>query len=128
MKKRLFIMILLLLIATAAFVGWKMYSIGQGQKAMASGFAPPSVSTIKATIEDWQPQLHAVGSLRAVNGADLSSEVAGIVEELKFDSGGDAEAGAVLVQLRAEDDIAKLQSLQATEKLAEINEGRDQKR
>src|ERR1700761_3215716 len=127
MKKRMFIMILLFVIVVAAFVGYKVYSIQQGMKAMAAGFAPPSVSTIKATTQDWQPQLHAVGSLRAINGADLSAEVAGIVEDIKYDSNGDVDAGAVLIQLRAEDDIAKLQSLQTMEKLAEINTDRDQK-
>jgi membrane fusion protein, multidrug efflux system len=93
---------------------------------MAS-FAPPTVSTIKATEQDWQPQIKAVGSLRAVNGANLSSELAGIVETINFESGTDVEKGTALVQLRAEDDIAKLHALEAGAKLAEINYDRDQK-
>ena len=127
MKKRLLIMLVVLVIVTAAFVAYKMYGISQGLKQMSAGFAPPAVSTTTASYQNWQPQLQAVGSVRAVNGADLSAEIAGIVEDIKFDSGSDAEAGTVLVQLRAEDDIAKLNSLQAAAKLAEINEARDQK-
>ena len=127
MKKRLLIMVILLAAATAAFVGWKMHSMSEGMKAMSAGFTPPAVSTIKASLQDWQPQLHAVGSLRAVNGADLSAEVAGIVEDIKFDSGGDVEAGAPLVQLRAEDDIAISNRFRPPRSLPKSTTTRDQK-
>ena len=86
---------------------------------MMAGFAPPSVSVVKAEVQEWQPQLQAVGTLRAVNGADLSSEAAGIVDSLNFESGSDVEKDAVLVHLRDADDVAKLHALEATEKLAE---------
>ncbi len=127
MIKRIIILLVVLALVVAAFIGWKIHAMHVGMQQMAAGFAPPSVSTVKAVYEDWQPQLQAVGSLRAVNGANLSSEVAGIVEDIKFESGSDVEAGAVLVQLRAEDDIAKLASLQAAAKLAQINFDRDTK-
>ena len=78
-------------------------------------------------MQDWQPQLEAVGSLRAVNGADLSLEVSGIVGELHFNSGDDVAAGAVLLRLRSEDDVAKLQALQATADLAQVTYDRDVK-
>jgi membrane fusion protein, multidrug efflux system len=77
--------------------------------------------------QDWQQQLDAVGTLRAINGADLSSEVAGIVSQLSFDSGGDVEKDAVLVQLRDDDDIARLHALDATAKLAQLTLDRDLK-
>jgi membrane fusion protein (multidrug efflux system) len=127
MIKRIIILLAILAIAVAAFAGWKIHAAHVGMQQMAAGFSPPSVSTIAAAYQEWQPQLQAVGSLRAVNGADLSSELAGIVEDIKFDSGSDVEVGAVLVQLRAEDDIAKLESLKAAEKLAEIDYARDLK-
>jgi membrane fusion protein (multidrug efflux system) len=127
MLKRMLIMVALLVLVTALFIGWKMHAIHAGMAQMAAGFTPPTVSTIEAAKQGWQPQLHSVGSLRAINGADLSAEVAGIVEDIKFDSGVDVEAGVPLVQLRAEDDIAKLQTLQANAKLAEINYDRDTK-
>jgi membrane fusion protein (multidrug efflux system) len=95
---------------------------------MASFANPPqTVSTTTAALQDWQPRLEAVGSLRAVNGADLALEVAGIVEEIKFNSGDDVEAGQLLLRLRTDDDVARLQSLQASAELAEIVYERDQK-
>ena len=69
-------------------------------QVMASMANPPqTVSTTTAGLQDWQPQVEAVGSLRAVNGADLSLELAGIVEQINFNSGDDVEAVAdVLVR------------------------------
>jgi membrane fusion protein (multidrug efflux system) len=87
---------------------------------------PQTVSATTATAEEWQPQIEAVGSLRAVNGADLSFEVPGIIKELHFHSGDDVSAGGILVTLRADDDIARLEALQATANLTEITYQRDQ--
>jgi membrane fusion protein (multidrug efflux system) len=89
------------------------------------GQLPQTVSTVEATAQPWQKAFHAVGSLRAENGADLSSEASGIVETLNFKSGDDVQEGAVLLTLRAEDDIAKLASLKATARLADITYQRD---
>jgi membrane fusion protein (multidrug efflux system) len=127
MIKRMIVMLVLVAIVAAAFVAWKMHAMHAGMAQMAAGFAPPTVSTVTAGKQDWQPQLNSVASLRAVNGADLSSEVSGIVETLSFDSGADVEKGAVLVQLRAEDDVARLHALNAQQKLAQITLDRDMK-
>jgi membrane fusion protein, multidrug efflux system len=87
---------------------------------------PQTVSTVTAAVQEWQPQIEAVGSLRAVNGADLAFEVSGIVKDLHFNSGDDVAAGDILVTLRAEEDTAKLAALQATAALSEIVHQRDQ--
>jgi len=68
-----------------------------------------------------------VGSLRAFNGADLSLEVAGVVDKIGFQSGDDVAAGSILLRLRSDDDIAHLQALQATADLARITSDRDAK-
>jgi membrane fusion protein (multidrug efflux system) len=91
------------------------------------GFPPQTVSTVVASSQPWQPKLLAVGSLRAVNGANLSSQVSGIVSAIHFDSGADVKAGTSLVELAAADDVAKLQSLRAAASLAQITLDRDQR-
>jgi membrane fusion protein (multidrug efflux system) len=68
-----------------------------------------------------------VGSLRAVKGADLALEVAGIVDEIDFNSGDDVQAGASLLRLKTDDDVAKLHSLEANAQLAQITYQRDEK-
>jgi membrane fusion protein (multidrug efflux system) len=107
--------------------GFQIFKNTMIKKFMSAMPQPPqTVSTVTAATEDWQPQIEAVGSLRAVNGADLAFEVSGIVKELHFNSGDDVAAGQVLVTLRADDDSAKLSALQATAGLSEINYQRDQ--
>src|ERR1700761_7992836 len=107
------------------FLGYYHYKRDQAMAAM--GYPPQSVSTVVAGTQDWQPQLEGVGSLRAVNGADLSSQVAGTVSGLHFESGADVKAGTLLVELQSADDVGKLQSLKATAALAQITLDRDQK-
>ena len=107
MTKRMIIMLIIVGLLFGGIFGFQAFKGSMIKKYMASaGIPPQTVSSIKATVEDWQPQIDTVGSLRAFRGADLSSEVAGIVEEIKFESGAEVKAGSVLVQLRAEDDIA----------------------
>ncbi len=88
---------------------------------------PAVVTTMAAHTQTWQDQLEAVGSLRAVRGADLAAEVPGVVAEVAFDSGADVAAGTVLMRLRANDDAAKVAELQAAADLAASNLARDQK-
>lgn len=128
MIKRMIIMLLLTAIVLGGIFGYKIFEGLMIKKYMSAGGPPPqTVSTTKATKENWQPKLDAVGSFRAVNGADIAAEVPGIVTGLSFESGADVEKDATLVQLRADDDIAKLHALEAAARIADITYQRDQK-
>jgi membrane fusion protein (multidrug efflux system) len=126
-RRRLWLWIPLVTILTVAvFVMTIGFPIGA---FIVKGFpAPPPTTVTSATarFEDWQPQIQAVGSLKAVRGADLSIEVAGIVDQVNFDSGGDVPAGQVLIKLRDDDDVAKLRTLEASRDLWQANFARDQ--
>jgi membrane fusion protein (multidrug efflux system) len=126
MAKRMIIMLLAAGLVFGGVFGFIIFRNSMIAKFMASRGQPPqTVSTMVAGYQDWQPSLQGVGSLRAVNGADLSAQVAGIVSALHFESGADVKAGAVLVELSSLDDAAKLQSLKATAALAQITLDRD---
>ena len=127
MIKRLLIMLVvvgLIFGGIFGFINFKAKMIKQYMAGM--GNAPQTVSTITATAEEWSPSLEAVGSLNAVRGADLSAEVAGVVAEIFFQQGDEVAAGTPLVQLRADDDVAKLKSLKASEDLARLTYQRNQ--
>jgi membrane fusion protein, multidrug efflux system len=127
MTKRMTIMLLAVGLVLGGVFGFEIFMKTMVKKFMSTMAQPAqTVSTATAVMQEWQPQIEAVGSLRAVNGADLSFEVAGIVKELHFNSGDDVAAGDILVTLRADDDIAKLDALQATSALSQINHQRDQ--
>ena len=101
--------------------------IGFGSLPANAQTDAPTVSTIVARSQAWQPTLEAVGSLRAARGADLAAEISGIVDWIGFDSGKDVDAGTLLLRLRPNDDGAKLQELQAAADLAAANLARDTK-
>lgn len=125
--RRMVIMLIAVGLVFGGVFGFQIFKNTMIRKFMSAMAAPPqTVSAVTATMEEWQPQIEAVGSLRAVNGADLAFEVPGIITELHFNSGDDVAAGDILVTLRADDDIAKLAALQATAGLSEITYQRDQ--
>lgn len=128
MVKRMLIMLASVGLVLGFVFGFKAFVAGKIKESLA-GLAnmPQTVSTTSVHYEEWQPQLKAVGSLRAVKGADLALEVAGIVAEINFNSGDDVVAGTPLLRLVADDDIAKLHSLEATAQLAQITYQRDEK-
>src|SRR6266446_6543863 len=62
---------------------------------------PTTVSSATVREMDWAPILPSVGTISAVQGATVSAELAGTVAEIKFQNGGLAKQGDVLVRLDA---------------------------
>jgi membrane fusion protein (multidrug efflux system) len=127
MTKRMVIMLIVVGVVLGGVFGYGALVNFMTAKFMASrGVPPQTVSTVKADISEWQPEMRAVGTLRAVRGSDLSAQVSGIVSEVHFESASDVAEGALLVKLQDTDDVAKLNALKATAALAQITFNRDQ--
>jgi membrane fusion protein (multidrug efflux system) len=127
MTKRMVLMLLIAGLIFGAIFGFQAFKSRMIKKYLSSqGVPPQTVSTIKAGLQEWQPELNVVGTLRAVRGADLAPEVAGVISAIHFRSGEEVKAGAPLVQLNAAADIAQLESLKAAAELAELTYRRDQ--
>ena len=125
-SKPMIIMLLGVALVFGAVFGFEIFKGKMIHQAMASLRNPPqTVSTIVARSERWQSKIEAVGSARAVNGANLSFQVPGIVSEIHFQSGAHVEKGELLIELSAADDIAHLNSLKAAAGLAQLNYDRD---
>ncbi len=128
MTKRMVIMLAVVGLLFGGIFGYKAFMGIMMKKYMSAGGMPPvTVSTIHAANAAWQPQLKAVGSLRAVRGVDLAGEISGLVRSVHFKSGDEVKAGQLLVQLNADPDIAQLHALEAAADLAEITYERDKK-
>jgi membrane fusion protein (multidrug efflux system) len=126
MIKRMVLMLVVVGLVFGGIFGFQVFKGKMIKQALAALSAPPqTVSTIQATEQDWGSTLEAVGSLRAVRGADLSPQVAGTVSALHFDSSMDVKEGALLVELASADDVAKLQSLKENAALAKLTYERD---
>ncbi len=114
---------------TVAFALLPLVAATHGAAARAADPGEPAqtVAAITASVTDWTPHLDAIGSLRAVAGADLSAETAGIVSAIHFRSGADVQAGDVLVELRLNDEPGRLAQAEAALSLAAINLARDER-
>ncbi len=105
-----------------ALFGWKAFISTQIKAAMAAMPMPAvTVSTTRVLADTWTPTIQAVGSLRAARGVDVTSQVAGQIIAIHFESGSSVAAGELLVELYSADEKAQLQGLTANRKLAELN-------
>lgn len=122
MIRRMVIMLVLVGALAGGLYWFQSFKTTMIAKALSDyASAPQTVSAVKAGYQDWQPQLRAIGSLRASQGVDVTPAVAGVIEEITFDSGQDVAAGAPLVQLALNDSAYRLKQLQAAAELANAN-------
>jgi membrane fusion protein (multidrug efflux system) len=117
-KRKAIVIAIALLLGIGVFVfGIKFLQIG---KMMSTPHTMPPTTVTSALVkdEDWAPMLTAVGSVSAVQGAIVSTELAGVVSEINFDSGAQAKKGEVLMKLDASQEEALLRSAEADAQLA----------
>ena len=125
----MFLRFFLVLLVLAGLVGGLAYmKYGQIQRDIAMFSQPmpaPVVDAVEVRADRFEPTLEAVGTVAAVQGVEVSNEVAGVVTEIRFESGDQVKAGQVLVILDDSVDRADLEGLRAAEKLAEIKLNRN---
>jgi len=120
------IMLIIVGLLFGGIFGFQIFKARMIKKFMASNVPPPAtVTAIQAGHQSWQPELNAVGSLRALHGVEVTSEIAGLVRTVSFKSGEAVESGRVLVRLNADADVALLKSLEAAAELARSTYERD---
>jgi membrane fusion protein (multidrug efflux system) len=125
-SKRMIIMLLIAALVFGAIYGFQLFRNSMIQKAIrGQGIPPQGVSTTVAQMQPWQPSVEVVGNLRASSGANLASEVSGIVSAIHFESGALVKAGQVLIELNAAPQLAQLEQLKAAAALAQQNYQRD---
>jgi membrane fusion protein, multidrug efflux system len=88
-----------------------------------AGMQPPaaSVTAEPAKLEMWTDRVHAVGTLIAIEGVEVATEVGGIVSNYYFDSGQDVEKGERLLELDTSVEVAELKKQKAVLQEAELN-------
>lgn len=90
-------------------------------KKFILGAEPPPaiISAEAARTETWSDRITAVGSIEAVNGVDVTTEQAGVVREIAFQSGQTVRKGDVLVRLDSSTEEADVRLYEATLKNAQ---------
>jgi len=119
MRRRLIIVVLAAGVLLAAIVGFNTWKANFVAQLRLKNAAPPqTVTAATAEVSEWQPEVSAVGSLRAVRGVDVTTEVTGLVRSVRFKSGDEAQSGQVLVELNADAEIAQQHALEAAADLS----------
>jgi membrane fusion protein, multidrug efflux system len=115
------------LLLVAALAGYKVIQVKAAiAKYAAFAPAPAAVTSTIAKAQSWQPVLSVVGSVRAVNGVLVSTDLAGIVTQIAFQSGTEVKKGDLLVKLDTQQEVAELNSAEARRELARISLHREQ--
>jgi len=126
MIKRMSLMLIIVGIIFGGIFGFISFK-GRMIKEFISSQGEPvhTVSTTPAQHLEWLPKMETIGSLQAFQGANVSPEVPGIVEEIYFKQGDKVKLGEPLLKLRAQDELAKLAALKATAQLNRITYNRN---
>jgi membrane fusion protein (multidrug efflux system) len=115
-----------LTLVAIGYVAWRTYG-GEGPSAPPAGRPPVAVVVATATARVWQTQVSAVGTLVAVQGVQVTSEVPGMVRAIHFQSGASVRPGTLLVELDAAADRARLASLVAQLEQARADDTRNRR-
>ncbi|MFQ5661453.1 MAG: efflux RND transporter periplasmic adaptor subunit [Gammaproteobacteria bacterium] len=119
MIKRLMLILLLVSLVFGGVFGLKFRQIQEDKKNMKP--PPPAVVAVTRVKQvSWQPYLSTVGSMVAVSGIYVSNEIAGKVSAIRFRSGQTIKQGDMLVELDTSTDLAELNGLLASQRLAQI--------
>ena len=126
--KRMIIMVIVLIVVFGGVFGFdavRSHIISNVFKHWKN--PPATISTGKSQLKKVQSRIHVIGSLVAVNGVDVSSEVQGIVSKILFRPGQYVEKGTLLVVLDDRVDVQTLRSNQAQLISAKANYLRNKK-
>jgi membrane fusion protein (multidrug efflux system) len=124
-----FVVLFGLFLAVVFGFGFVKFTQIQGfiKLSKSGAFEPPptAVTTDVAQKSEWQPTLESVGTATAVNGVTISTDLAGIVRQIAFDSGNKVRAGDLLVHLDTTQEEAQLHQAEAQRDFASVTLKRD---
>ena len=125
MHKRMKIMLLVVGILFGSIILYKVMVGVIIKHAMAKQSKVITVSAMTVDYSVWQTKLTSTGSVRAIRGVNVTTELAGMVEEIYFKPGARVLKNDLLVQLNADNEIAQLHALEANAQLAKLTYERD---
>jgi len=126
-KKPMIIMLICVCLLFGGIFGYQAFKAQMIKKYMSTMTAPAAtVSAMAVSYQDWQPTSRAAGTLRALNGVDVTAEVNGLIRSIHFVPGAAVKAGDLLVELNSDPDVARLHALEAAADLARTVNKRDQ--
>lgn len=125
-KNRMVLMLIVVGITFGGIFGYKAFKSYMISRFMSKHLSPAvTVSAMDIKYVNWQTELKASGSTRAVLGVNITTESAGMVKNIYFSPGSFVKKGDLLAELNLDPEKAQLNVLKANAKLANINYVRD---
>ncbi len=119
LARRLIILAVFLVVLFGGIFGWHAFVSGKIEQAMAkAGHQRTTVSAQPVKQIEWPAELQATATLKAIQGAMLTPQLAGMVTAIHFHSGSEVKKGQLLVQLNDANQRAQLVHDQSALKLA----------
>lgn len=119
MKRKIIMISSLLVILLMGYFAW---SKKPGKNDLMT---PKSVVTVaNVQTRDMPTLVRALGTLSAINSADIAPEIEGIIESIHFADGAIVKRGDLLIQLENGTQEAKLEQAQAQKNLTEVDYNR----
>ena len=120
-----------LFVIVGGLAGLKFWQISTlmavGDTMAKAGPPPEAVGTAIAEVRSWDVTLSAVGTVTGVKSVAVSNEVAGVVRQIRFESGAIVQKGQVLVDLDADMERAQLAAAKSRLDLARVTVERSRK-
>lgn len=125
MSKRMTVLLVLTVLIFGVAIGGKLFIGNMVNNFLDNMPVPPAVvSADEAKSDSWISSVTAVGTVAPEQGANLTTQVSGIVEKIYFDSGTEVKAGDLILSLDTATDQAELNVLKSAENLALLERDR----
>lgn len=123
---------LLLILGVGAGLWFAIFTLQAKKDADLAAFAaaPRPLTTVAATTvvsQSWAQYIPALGAINAIQEVEVTSEAAGKITRISFESGQRVDEGDILVELDTSVAAAQLKGLIAEQKLSELNFARSKK-
>ena len=97
LRRVLVVFVVLLCAALVWFNMFRTKMIGEFFANMQAPAVAISATTIEPTT--WKPEIRAIGTLAAVQGVDVASQLSGVVKSIDFAANEKVKEGQLLVQI-----------------------------
>jgi len=122
MLKKFTITSVIIILTVCALVGTKLMQFkAMGAAGAAMVIPAETVTATTAKEENWENNITATGSVVAVQGVTVATEMAGKIAKIAFESGTTVAEGDLLVQLDTSTEEAQLRAAEAGSALAKLN-------
>lgn len=112
--KKWIVMLLIALLLFGSVIGFNLFKQQKIAEYMANMPEPEFPVTVATTEPgNWVPAIEAIGFIEPNQGVTITTEVAGVIKTLDFESGAAVKAGQQLLALDSNVEAANLKSTQA---------------